>query len=136
MTYTQEKIMFGTSSLTAAGFSTLGAMISAGELRWICVTLTVSIITSSFLALIFKRTDETIRLVVGRSGMSILAGIFGSKYLAHSYSLTFAETDIVALGALSCICCIAGFIIGYVLLQTINKNANKLADAIMKKWFP
>ncbi len=136
MTYTQEKIMFGSSTMLAATFSTVGAIISAGELRWICVTLTVSIITSSFLALIFKRTEETIRIVVGRSGMAILSGVFASKYLVHSYCLTFADNDIVALGAIACACCILGFIVGYVLLQMLNKNSDRIAEWILKKWIP
>jgi hypothetical protein len=136
MSYTQERIFFGTSGVLATIFSGLGAVMSAGELRWLCVTITVSIITSSFLALIFKRDEETIRMVVGRSGFAILCGVFGSKYMVHRYDLRFTDHDIVALGGVSCAVCIGGFIVGYVLLQVLNKNAPKLADKLFRKWLP
>jgi hypothetical protein len=136
MSYTQEKIFFGISALLASAFSTLGAVMSAGEVRWLCVTITVSIITSSFLSLIFKRSEESIRLVIGRSGFAILCGVFGTKFLVHKYQIAYANEDIVALGSVSCGVCIGGFIVGYALLQILNKNSQKLADKIFKKWLP
>lgn len=136
MNYTQEKIFFGSAAWLASAASTMGAIISTGELRWIFVTLTVSIITSTCLALIFKRADETIRLVVVRSGMAILSGVFGSKYLVHHYSITTADSNIVDLGAIACVCCIVGFILGFILLQTLNTNANRIVETVFKKWFP
>lgn len=134
MTYTQEKITYGMASLAASALSTVGAIISTGEARWLYVTFTSSIITSCFLALIFKRADESIRLVVGRSGFAMLGGVLGSKYLVHRYQLDFVDRDIVALAGVAAGMCAAFFILGYAVLQLANANSEKLVQKLFKKW--
>jgi hypothetical protein len=62
-----EKLLFGITTLASTGFSMLGAIMTDGEARWLYVTLAASSMTSGFLALMFKKQDEAIRLVVGRS---------------------------------------------------------------------
>ena len=136
MTYTQEKITYGLAAMASAGMSTLGAILTDGESRWLFVTITSSILTACFLALVFKRVDETIRIVIGRAGLSILGGVLGSRYIVHRYALTSAENDIVALAGVAAAVTIAGFIIGYPLLQLINSRSGTLAEKIFKKFGP
>ena len=136
MTYTQEKITYGLAAMASAGMSTLGAILTDGESRWLFVTITSSILTACFLALVFKRVDETIRIVIGRAGLSILGGVLGSRYIVHRYAMTSAENDIVALAGVAAAVTIGGFILGYPLLQLINSRSGTLAEKIFKKFGP
>lgn len=137
MTYTQEKIFFGLSSLVSSALFGMGAILSEGhETRWIYVTLACSIITASFLALIFKKVDETMRIVVGRSGMSILGGIFGSKAVVTHFGWEAPNSDVVVLGGVAVSCCIFAFIIGYALLHVVNRKSSDIANKILDKWLP
>lgn len=137
MTYTQEKIFFGLASLVSSGLFAMGAILADGaEARWVYVTLACSVITAGFLALIFKKQDETMRIVVGRSGMSILGGIFGSKGLVEWLGWKAPHTDIVILGGIAVATCIFSFIIGYVLLHMVNNKSSQIAKKIFDKFIP
>lgn len=127
--------MFGVAALAASACSTLGAILTSGELRWLFVTFTACILTSSFLALIFKKAEESIRIVVGRCGLSMLSGILGAKYIVEKYHIEIVATDAIALAGIASALCIVGFILGYALLKLSDRNANKFADAIFKKFF-
>ena len=136
MTYTQEKITYGIAAITSAAASTFGAVLTNGESRWLFVTITTSILTACFLALVFKRVDEGIRIVIGRAGLSILGGVLGSRYIVHQYGLTIVDNDIVALAGVAAGVTMAGFLVGYPLLQLINAKSGKIADRIFKKFIP
>lgn len=136
MTYTQEKMTYGVAAITSAAASTLGAMMTEGESRWFFVTMTSSILTACFLALIFKRADEGIRLVIGRAGLSILGGVLGSRWVVHQFDLSVVHQDIVALAGVSAGVTIAGFIVGYPLLQLVNAKSGTIAEKIFKKFTP
>jgi len=134
MTYTQEKITYGIAAITASAFSTLGAMMTEGESRWFFVTFTSSILTACFLALIFKRVDEGIRLVIGRAGLSILGGILASRFIVDHFGLAIVHQDIVALAGVAAAVTIGCFIVGYPLLQLVNSKSGTIAEKIFKKW--
>lgn len=136
MTPFHEKILFGLSILASAAASTMGAVLSTGETRWLYVTITSCILTAAFLALVFKRSDETIRIVVGRSGLSILGGVLGSRFIVHKYGITAANSDVVALAGIAAAVCMGAFIIGYPLLQLVNSKSGGLAKKIYDKWTP
>jgi hypothetical protein len=136
MTYTEEKITYGIAALTASAASTLGAMMTDGESRWFFVTITSSILTACFLALVFKRSDEGIRLVIGRAGLSILGGVLASRFVVDRFGLSVVHNDIVALAGVAAAVTIACFVIGYPLLQLINSKSGSIADRIFKKWMP
>jgi len=127
-----EKVFFGITTLVSTGFSMLGAIMTTGESRWLYVTLAASLFTSGFLALMFKRADETIRLVVGRSGFSVLGGVLATKPVTmHLGFQQITETDIISLGGLSSICCIVTFFCGFIALQSFER----MAPQIVARWF-
>jgi len=127
MNYTHEKIFLGIFSLASSGMCTVGAIISTGDTRWFCVTLAVSLITSCLLALMFKKPDETIQLVAGRCGISILGGVFLTKLVAWYFNITIIHTDVVALGGLTCAVCIGVYILGFKALRYLEKRSDFLA---------
>ena len=129
-----EKLFFGFTTLFSTGCSMLGAIISTGEARWLYVTLAASSMTSGFLALMFKRQDETMRLVIGRCGFAILGGVLATRPLVHHLGFEkVADTDIISLGGLSAATCIGTFFIGYALLARLERNSPKIAEKWMRK---
>lgn len=132
MTPYHEKVFFGLTTLASTGASMLGAIITTGEARWIYVTLASSMMTSGFLALMFKRSEETMRLVIGRCGFAVLGGILATRPIVHHLGFdAMADTDIISLGGLSSATCIATFFVGYAILSCIERSAPSIAE----KWF-
>lgn len=127
MSYTQEKIFLGICSLAGSGISFLGALLSTGDVRWFCVTLSMSFITSCLLSLMFKQPEETIQLVVARCGLTILGGVFLTKYVAWQFNIQTIHTDIVAFGGLACLVSIITFVVGYKALRYLERRSEYLA---------
>ena len=135
MTTFHEKLFFGFITLTSTAFSTLGAIITAGEARWLYVTLATSSMTSGFLALMFKRSDETMRLVIGRCGLAILGGILVTRPLVHHLGFErLVDADIISLGGLSSLSCIGTFFVGHALLSIVEKQAPKIAEKSFRRF--
>lgn len=126
-----EKLFFGFASLVSAGMSTLGAIMTDGETRWVFVTFTVSILTAAFLALMFKKQEETMRLVVGRCGLSVLGGILGTQPVTHYAKIESVHENVISLAAVSSVVCIAFFFVGYAFLKLVEAKAPSIAE----KWF-
>jgi hypothetical protein len=132
-----EKILFGITTLAGTGFSMLGAIVTDGEARWLYVTLAASSMTSGFLALMFKKQNEAIRLVVGRCGFAILGGILATRPIVHWLGFNeVTQTDIISLGGLSAVTCIITFFVGYAGLLIIERQAPQLAEKWLKKLEP
>ena len=127
-----EKIFFGVITLASTAFSMVGAIMTDGDARWLYVTLAVSSMTSGFLALMFKKHDETMRLVVGRCGFAILGGVLATRPIVHQLGFEqITQTDIISLGGLSAATCIMTFFVGFALLSCIERGSPALAE----KWF-
>ena len=132
MTPHLEKIGFGLSSLAFTFFSTLGAMMTTGETRWVYVTFASSSMMAGFLSLMFKQPNETIRLAIGRFGFAIMGGILGTKPVIHHLGFdSLCETDIISLAGLSAMTCILTFFLGVGVLKALEIAAPELAS----KWF-
>jgi hypothetical protein len=127
-----EKIGFGLSSLAFTTFSTLGAIMTTGETRWVYVTFAASSMMAGFLSLMFKAPNETIRLSIGRFGFAIMGGILGTKPVIHQLGYSqLCETDIISLAGLSALTCILTFFLGVGVLKALEIAAPELAQ----KWF-
>ncbi len=132
MTTFHEKLLLGAYTLVSSAFSTLGAIMTAGETRFVYVTFAVSTLMSGFLSLMFKNAGETIRLVIGRFGFAIMGGILLTKPVIHKFGFQqLADTDIISLAGLSALCCILTFTVGVALLMLLEKAAPDIAA----KWF-
>ena len=135
MSYFHEKIILGLAGLASSSVALLGAVMVADEaMRYFYATASIAILTAVFLALVFRRTDETIRLVIGRCGLSILSGIFGTRWAIHYFQLQQTDADIVLLMGLAGVVTIAGFLVGFALLKIINRKASQIAEKIADKY--
>lgn len=137
MSYFHEKILLGIGGVLASSIMALGAvLVEDAQLRYFYATCSVSILTAFFMALVFRKQDETIRLVIGRCGLSILAGVFGTKFVIHYFSLKLVNADVIALMGLAGGVTIAGFIVGFALLKVADRKSNSIAGVLLKKWLP
>jgi hypothetical protein len=132
-----EKLLFGFTSLLTTTFSTMGAILTEGETRWVYVTFAASSMTSGFVTLMFKKANDTIQATMGRFGFAILGGILGTKPIIHHLGFEqLVETDIISLGGLSAATCIGTYFIGYACLTILEKVAPSIAAKWLKKLEP
>lgn len=129
-----EKILYGASAFTSAAASTAGAIMTEGDTRWFFVTVTASILTACFLALIFKKAEESIRIVIGRSGIAILCGVLLSRWMVHSFGIKMVDGDVVGLAGLAAAVTAGGFLVGFKFLHLINSKSDSLAKKLFDKW--
>ena len=131
MHYHHEKLIFGTASFTGSLLCSMGAIMTSGELRWIYVTLAVGVITSSFLALMCRKDSESIKVTVGRCGISILLSMFGSKAVVHYYKADAVTEDVLILSAIAMGVCIFGYFIAHNFLKALDKNSGSFAADLL-----
>ena len=134
MNYTQEKFFLGIGSILSSGLSGLGAIMTDSDaVRYLYLTLSVCIITATFLALVFRKQAETMRVVIGRCGLAILGGVFGTRILMHHVDLSAANGDVIYLLGISSAVTIVCFLIGYVFLRIVEKRSSDIANSIFNK---
>lgn len=126
MTYPEEKVVLVIGHLAGAGFSCLGAIISAGDIRWLMITFAASFIMSCLLAVTFKRVEETIALVASRCGFAIFGGVFVTKYVVWQANIEVVHTDPIALAGISSLVTILMFTVGYKALRYLEKRSDFL----------
>jgi hypothetical protein len=131
MTPYNDKILFGFSTLASTAFCAIGAIFTTGEARWIYASFAASVLTSGFLALMFKRTTETIRLVIGRCGFAVLGGVLATRPVIHYFSMVEAEMDVVAIAGMAAAVTVGTFFFGFALLNIFER----VSPALAEKWF-
>lgn len=135
MSYFHEKLLFGFCGFAAWSVTTLGAIMAEDEaMRYFYATFSISILTAFFMALVFRRADETIRLVIGRCGLSILSGVFGTRAAIYYFALEKTGADIVLLMGLAGVITMAGFLIGFAFLKIINRKAGQIGERLAEKY--
>lgn len=130
MHHVPEKLLFGFASLTSTALCSIGAIMTAGEQRWIYVTLAIGIMCSAFLALMFRKENESIRITVGRCGLSVMGSMFGSPLVVHFYKISDAENNILHLAGIAMLVCIGSFFIGYAFLKSLDRNSGTIGGSV------
>lgn len=128
--YFKEKVIFGLSSLVSSAFSGLGAIMTVEETRWVYVTLSVAIMCSSSLALMFRKQTESIRIVVGRCMMSVLVTVLGTRVLVNRMGWDAAHTDVLFLGGVALGVCVLAYFLGHGLFKSMDANSTGMGNAI------
>jgi hypothetical protein len=121
-TYYTEKLFFGISNLLAAGAGMLGAILNEGDMRWVCVTLSVGIVVSTAMSLMTRR-EESMRIVAGRNLFAVLTTVLGTRALAHWWeSLAVVQDDVLLLGFASACVCVLAFTVGFGLIRNLDQD--------------
>ncbi len=128
--YAEEKLLFGLPALTGSVLCSMGAIMTSGELRWIYVTLAVGVMCSSFLALLFRKPGESIKIVVGRCGISIMLSVLGSKLVVHFYKIAGVDEDVLLLSGIAMGVCVFGYFLGHAFLQALDKNSTSIGGQL------
>lgn len=128
--YFKEKLLFGLSSFASAGFSGLGAIMTGEEARWVYVTISVAIMCSSSLALMFRKPTESIKIVVGRCMMSVLITVFGTRVLVEATGMEAAHTDVLYLGGVATGVCVLAYTVGHGLFKSMDANSSGMGNTI------
>lgn len=121
-TYYTEKLFFGISNLLAAGAGILGAMLNEGDMRWVCVTLSVGILVSTAMSLMTRR-EETMRIIAGRNLFAVMATTLGTRALAHWFdAIAPVYDDVLLLGFASACVCVVAFTVGFGLIRSLDQD--------------
>lgn len=132
MNYFHEKIMFGLATLVSGYSSLLGALMTQGETRWAFITLGVSTMSAAFLALIFRKEEESIKTTVGRCGIATILGVCASRFVTHYYEWQIVMDDAIIMAGLAFVVTTFGFFIAYELLQTLNSETRPLTAKLIE----
>ncbi len=130
----EEQFFLGIFSFFSSVSLWLGAYMTDGDTRWLYITFASSVTTAACLSLYFKKEKETIKIIIGRSGISIMGGIFGTKIATPYFESVDFHSDGVALaGIASGVCCLS-FIVGVGVINAISKKADEIAKKIVEKY--
>ncbi len=132
--YFREKLVLMIGTILSSGGTAIAAILSEGDVRWLLVTITVSMFTSVFLALGF-RAEASIAKVISRAALSVI-GVFVTRYLVHKWGLGFVDGDVVGLAGVTAAVCGACYLIGWPILEIIDKRRKDYAEKIVDKWKP
>ena len=122
-----EKLASGCATLVASGIAYIGAILTDGEVRWVCITLASSILMAMFTAVIVRAPNETMKVTLCRAGVSIMAGCLGTRELLLRWGLDAFEHDAIRLAGAAAGMTIAGMVLGYPLLLLLNSKGKDLA---------
>lgn len=129
-----EKLVLGAATLVAVGFGTLSAILTEGEFRWLSITITSSLITAMFCAVIVRAPTETMKVTVCRAGIGILAGILATREAVIHWGIDAFERDAVRLAGAAAVMTIVGMTVGYFLIMLLNSKGKDLAKRWLDKW--
>lgn len=140
MSWYHEKALLVVGTLVSSGASFMGAVLTAGETRWLLATFGSATFAAVFLALGFRRDGENTRVVLGKCGIAGMIGLCIIKFIIHRYDLTFFDKDIVALIFATWGATAFGYLIGFEVLALIGRDgasiSKKLYDWLLKKFLP
>jgi len=128
-----EKLVYGAAALVAGFLGWAGSILTEGEFRWLCITMTASILMACFVALIVKSPADTIKVTVGRAGLAIALGTCGTRELVIRWGIAAFEGDAVRLAGVAAGLTVAGMVIGYPLVLLANTRGPAIARAILRR---
>jgi hypothetical protein len=132
--YFKEKLLLVTTTIFASAGTAVAAMLSKGDVRWLLVTFTISIFTSVFLAIGFRGPKDSAKKVVSRAGIAVIGGMFLTRYVAHKLGIEFKEDDAIQLAGTAAGVCAASFLIGYPILEIINRKRDDIAKKFLGRY--
>jgi hypothetical protein len=131
-----EKLLAGAATLLAAGISYIGAILTDGEVRWVCITMASSILMAMLVAVLLRAPTESIKLTIARAGFAIMIGVLGTRELLIRWGIDAFEGDAIRLAGVAAAMTIAGMVLGYPLLLLANTKGKSWARILLDKIGP
>lgn len=138
MNWFQEKIFyFGTVSLSA-GMLWCGTLLTTGEVRWLYATGAASLMTSGFVGLALRKDGDSIRILVSRTGIGFIGGVFGTKVILHYFTSLDSlrlrtDSDIVLLAGVATIVAAISHTLGYAVIKSADDSAQNIASRLLDR---
>lgn len=130
MHYSDDKFFLGILTLISVVASWLGSFFAPDDVRWLCVCLAISFMTSTLLSLIFRKPDEKMQLVAARCGITILGSLFATRLAVHYFNIESAHTDLINLGGVNFMVVIGIYFLGFSGLKYLENRS----DWLFKQW--
>jgi hypothetical protein len=94
------------------------------------MTMAVSILVACFLSLGFRKPTESIKVVIGRAGITLVAGVFGTRALVHFLALDHVNDDVFLLGAFSAAVSLVAYFPGHGLIKSLDRETISLGGLL------
>jgi hypothetical protein len=131
-----EKLAAGIATITAAGISYVGAILTDGEVRWVCITMASAFLMSMLVAVLLRAPTESMKLTIARAGFAIMVGVLGTRELLIRWGADAFEHDAIRLAGVAAAATIGGHVLGYPLLLLANTKGKSWARIILDKIGP
>lgn len=133
MNWFHDKLILLTSSILTSLTAFMGSLMADDQTtRYLLVSFGASTLASAFMAIGFRREEETTKLVVGRCGISIFLGMAIVKAALHYWGLGWLQEDVVALLLATGVSTMMAFLIGYEMLALIGKNSTPITQQLFR----
>jgi hypothetical protein len=130
-TYYHEKLIFTAAAVISSGIMYIGAIMTTGDSQWLFATGSVSVLVSAFLSLTFRRSSESIRVVIGRCGITILLSVFGTRFVVYYCKLAeVTKDDMMMLGAITMAVCLAAYFPGHSMIRGLDRQSNSIGQSL------
>jgi hypothetical protein len=138
MNWFQEKLFYSATIALSSGVLWLGTILTTGDVRWLYATGAASLMTSGFVGLALRKDADNIRILISRTGIGIVGGVFGTKLLLHQFSTldsirVRSETDLILLSGIATLVAAASHIFGYAIIKSADDSAQNVASRIVEK---
>jgi hypothetical protein len=138
MTWFQEKIFYSVTVSLAAGCLWLGTILTTGDVRWLYATGAASLMTSGFVGLALRKEGDSIRILISRTGIGIVGGVFGTKVLLHWFSSLNqlriqTETDLMLLCGIATMVSALSHTLGYAIIKSADDSAQNIASRLLER---
>lgn len=138
MNWFQEKLFYSATIAMSSGVLWIGTILTTGDVRWLYATGAASLMTSGFVGLALRKDSDTIRILIARTGIGIVGGVFGTKLLLHYFSSldsirVRSETDAILLSGIATIVAGITHIFGYAIIKSADDSAQNVASRFVER---
>jgi hypothetical protein len=138
MSWYHEKLFFFVNTVLSSGLLWLGSLLTDGDVRWIYATGAASIMMSGSVGLALRKESDSVRILIARTCMGIVGGIFGTKVLLHSFSALHhirsqTETDFMLLSGVASGVALVAHVFGYAIIKSADDSAQNVASRIVER---
>lgn len=138
MNWFQEKLFYYSTIAISSGVLWLGTLLTTGDVRWLYATGAASLMSSGFIGLALRKDSDNVRVLIARTGLGIIGGVFGTKLLLHHFSSfdgirVQSETDIILLSGIATIVAGLTHIFGYAIIKSAEDSAQNVASRFIER---
>lgn len=138
MNWFHDKVIYTGTVMLSSGILWLGTILTDSEVRWLYATGAAALMTSGFVSLALRKNNDSIRVIISRTGLGFVGGAVGTKValelLPSLASIKKAsDHDILLLAGLAAIMSTLCCIVGYSLIRVADDSAQTISQRILAR---